>query len=83
MDEKEVIRLYVEEKRTLRRVADHFASNPHRIRRILQSNEIPISAKNRRAPFSEEHRKKISEAHKGLPAWNKGLKMTPKPLSEL
>lgn|GEM_PF-1849094 len=76
MDEKEVVRLYVGEKWTLRRIADHFASNHHRIRRILQRHEIPISAKNRRAPMSEERRRSIGEARKGFPAWSKGLKMT-------
>ena len=65
MDEKEIIRLYVEEKMTLRMVADNFGTNHHRIKRILVKNGIEITQKNRiRKPFSESHKKKISDSRK-------------------
>lgn len=31
-----------------------------------------VPKKNKRPPFTDEHLKKLSEAHKGKPAWNKG-----------
>jgi len=77
MNEQEVIRLYVDELWTLRMVADYFATNHHRIRRILNKHNISITAKQRRKPMTEEHKQKIVATRKamGYVSWQKGLKM--------
>lgn len=77
MDEKEIIRLYVEEGYTLRRIADQFQTNHHMIRRILQRNGVEVTQQGRkRKPFTEEHRRKIGAARVGKGNWAQGLKMT-------
>lgn len=65
-DELEIIRLYNIEKYTLRRIAKKIGTNHHRIRRILEKNDVPItSAKGRKQiPMSEETKIKISLAKK-------------------
>lgn len=73
MDEKEVCRLYAVERLTLRQIADQFQTNHHMIRRILNRHGIEITNKNRkRKPFTDEHRRKISEAAKGRVVWSTG-----------
>lgn len=77
MNQKEICRLYTEERYTLRMIARKFKTNHHLIARILKRHNIEITQKGRiRPPFSEEHRRQISERSKGRPAWSKGLKMT-------
>ena len=76
MNEQEVIRLYEQEKWTLRRVADHLGTNHHAIRRILQRHGIAISSKQRRAPMSQKQRDGISAASKGRKTWSEGLTMS-------
>ena len=73
MNEQEIVRLYQTELWTLRRVAAKFDTNHHMIRRVLLRHGVTISAKQRRAPFSEEHRRRISEGAKGRVGWSKGL----------
>lgn len=76
MNEKEIIRLYTEEKYTLRRIASIFDTNHHMIKRILVANDIEITNDDRnRKPFTDEHRRKIGLASKGRRAPNKGKKM--------
>jgi len=77
MNEQEVIRLYVDELWTLRMVADHFSTDHHRIKRILNKHNIPITEKQRRKPMTDEHKQKIVNARKamGYVSWQKGLKM--------
>ena len=81
LNEQEIIKLYTQDLWTLRMVADSVNSNHHTIRRILQKHNIAISAKQRRKPFSEDHKKRISESRKKLKAngWiphNLGIKMS-------
>jgi hypothetical protein len=77
MDEKEIIKLYTVDKMTLRMIAEMMNTNHHRIKRILVSHDIEITREGRkRKPFTEEHRKKISEATKGRKVWAEGKKMT-------
>lgn len=73
MNEKEVVRLYTKQLWTLRRIAEKFETNHHRVRRILHKHGVEISAKQRRAPMSDECKKQISERNKGRVAWSKGL----------
>ncbi len=77
MDEQEVIRLYVVEGYTLRRIADAFETNHHMVHRILERNGIEITQRGRkRKPFTDDHRRKISAAGKGRKSWSAGKKMT-------
>lgn len=58
--EKEIIKLYTEEKETLRFIADKFNTNHHKIKRILLKNWIEINTKDRKKRIlTEEHKAKI------------------------
>lgn len=76
MNEKEICRLYTEERYTLRQIADAMNTNHHMIKRILLRHGVVITTVGRnRKPFSDEHRRKISESTKGRSTWSKGKKM--------
>lgn len=76
MDEQKIVYLYCEKKYTLRMIAEELGTNHHRVKRILDKHGIEITSKGRvRKPFTEEHKKKISESCKGREAWCKGKKM--------
>jgi len=63
--EKEVIKLYTEEKETLRFIADKFNTNHHKIKRILLKNWIGINNKDRKKRIlTEEHKNKIWQSSK-------------------
>ena len=66
-DELEIVRLYDIEKYTLRRIAKEFDTDHHRIKRILEKNEITVSSSKgrRQIPMSEETKIKMSLAKKG------------------
>lgn len=71
----EVCHLYQVEKWTLRRIADNFKTDHHRIKRILIAGGVVITNENRlRAPLTDEHKKKIGEKSRGRKAWNKGMR---------
>lgn len=74
LDEKEIVRLHVDEQWTLRRIAKQFNTDHHTIRRVLERNSIPVSTKGKRAEFTEEHRKGIGKGRRGKPAYNRGVK---------
>lgn len=66
MDTEKIIYLYTKEKETLREIAKLLNTDHHKIKRILLKNNIPITRKGRkRKPFTEEHKRKISESSKG------------------
>ena len=73
--EEQIVKMYEEEKYTLRHLADIFNTNHHRIKRILVKNNVKITRRNSLKKFSDEHRKKISESSKGRPGYWKGKKM--------
>lgn len=76
IDESKVVKLYTQDKMTLRMVADELNTNHHRVKRILLKNNVEITQKGRiRRPFTDEHRRKISESSKGRPGYWKGKKM--------
>lgn len=75
MNNEKIIELY-NSGHTLRHIADIFDSNHHMIKRILVRNGIEITKRKTLKPYTEEHRKKLSESLKGRKSWNKGLKMT-------
>jgi hypothetical protein len=77
MDENRIKQLYTESNWTLRMVADKFGTDHHKIRRILVKMGVPIVRIGKpRKPFSDEHRRKISETSKGRPGYWTGKKMT-------
>lgn len=65
---------YVAGETSLRDVAEICGTDHHRVKRVLEKNDIPI-VKAKRKPFSDEHRRKLSEAFKGRESWSKGKKM--------
>jgi hypothetical protein len=79
MDENRIKKLYTESNWSLRMVADEFGTDHHKIRRILVEMGVPIVRTGKpRKPFSDEHRRKISETRKtlkekGWVPYNKGL----------
>lgn len=75
VDEKEVVRLYQEEM-TLRDVGKKLGIDHHRVKRILLKHDVKITKRNKLRTFTEEHRRKISEATKGRKVWSEGKKMT-------
>lgn len=77
LNEERIINLYTKERYTLRMIAREFNTDHHKIKRVLEKNNIEITQKNRkREPFSEEHRRRMSEASMGRVPWSIGLKMT-------
>ena len=77
MNEEEVVRLYTVEKMTLRMVAEEMGSNHHTIKRVLLRHGVEITQKGRiRKPFTEEHKRKLSEARMGVKPWSTGKKMS-------
>jgi hypothetical protein len=76
VDEDEVVRLYEIEKYTLRMVSKALDIDHHRVARILEKYNITVTTVGRkRAPFTEEHRRKISESSKGRESYWKNKKM--------
>ena len=60
-----IIILYTKERYTLRMIAKEYETNHHTIKRVLVKNNIEITNKGRkRKPFTEEHKRKISESAK-------------------
>lgn len=71
----EIARLYVEDKLSLRAISRIIDKDHHYIKRRLDKLGIPITNKDRkREPFTEEHKRKISEATKGRANPLKGKK---------
>lgn len=76
MDEREVVRLYVDEDLSLRQVAARLGTNHHLVRRILERHGVAVVQKHRPRTFTESHRQRLSEAGKGRVPWNEGLTMS-------
>lgn len=75
MDEKEIVRLYTEERKSLRAIAKVFNSNHHTIRRALARHGVSVDTEWRGPEqLTEEHKRKIGLASKGRGAWNRGKK---------
>ena len=76
MNENNVIKSYIDDYKSLRQIAKENNTNHHMIKRILIKNNVKIDSKNRkRMPFTEEHKKKISESSKGRAGYWKNKKM--------
>lgn len=74
METKEVKRLYVNEMWTLRRVAKHFGTNHHRVKRMLVALGVEITNEHRfREPMPVGRRAEIGRRSMGHKAWNKGI----------
>jgi predicted DNA-binding protein YlxM (UPF0122 family) len=80
MDEKLIIKMYVEDDMSLREIAKELNTNHKLIGRIIKRNGIKITKRNKLRVFTDEHKKKISESRKKLfkegkiIPYNKGLK---------
>ena len=75
MQVSEVCNLYKVERWTLRRIAEKFGTNHHRIKRILAGEGIEITNERRiREPMPEAQRALIGNATRGRKAWNKGVR---------
>lgn len=75
VNEEEVVRLYLEERMTLRHVGEEMGIDHHRVKRILEKNNVKITRRNTLKEFSKEHREKLSKAMKGRPSYWKDKKM--------
>ena len=72
----DIIKLYTVDMWTLRMIADKYNTDHHRIKKVLTKHGIEITRNGRkRKPFTNEHRKRISEATKGRASWSIGKKM--------
>ena len=73
--EQLIISTYIAGETSLRDVAGICGTNHHTVKRVLIKNNISI-VKAKRKPFSEEHKRNISQATKGRESWLKGKKAT-------
>lgn len=76
IDEDEVLKLYVDDRYSLRAIAKEFNTSHHTIHRILDRNGVEVDGSTRvRPPFTKSHRQKISQANKGRQGIWYGKKM--------
>lgn len=81
---EEIKRLYTEEKYTLRRIGKIIGKDHHFVKRRLQEMGIEITQKDRKhEPFTEEHKRKISEKAKGRVGTWKGKKCQLNPITKI
>ena len=82
-EKAKIISMYLDKKYSLRYIGKVFNTDHHRIKRILESNDIKISNDDRvhiskkgykKKPFTIEHRRNIGLAGKGRVPVNKGRK---------
>lgn len=70
MDIDKIKQMYVKDQMSLREIATILGTNHKLISRIIKREGIDITKRNKRRVFTDEHRKKISEATKGrVGAW--------------
>lgn len=72
--EKLILDSYIAGETSLREVAAICNTDHHRVKRVLEKYKVPI-VRAKRKPFSQEHRKNLSEALMGRSSWTKGRKM--------
>lgn len=74
---REIKRLYVEEKYSMRKIGRILKRDHHYIKRRLEEEGIEITQRGRiRDPFSDETKRKMSEKAKQRGANNQGVKMS-------
>lgn len=85
MDEEKVIELYVNQRYTMRRIADIMGTNHHRIKDVLNRHNIKVTTTNRKGkPLSQDSRRAMSLSRKKaisegrIVPYNKGLKSSRK-----
>lgn len=79
MNIKELIKLYVEDRWTLRMIAEKYHTNHHLVKRRLEKAGVKITRRNTLKEFTQEHKNKISDGRKRLKLsgwipYNKGIK---------
>ena len=72
--ESQIVESYVAGKTSMRDVAALCGTDHHRVKRVLEKNNVEI-VKAKRRPFTDSHRAKIGEKSKGREPWSKGKKM--------
>jgi len=80
MNIAEVKRLYEIEFWTLRRIAEHFQTNHHMIKRKLEAAGVVLDSRCRRfgRPITNERKAQIGNQSRGRKAWNKGIRTNEK-----
>lgn len=78
LNEKEICKYYQEVNGliSLRKMSRKYNTNHHRIKKILERNEVEIVKNNPKRQLTEKHKEKISCATKGRKAWNEGKTMS-------
>jgi hypothetical protein len=81
-NERKIIKMYIKDRYTLRRIAKKLHTNHHTIKRKLLKNEIEVNLKNIRKRITQKVKKKMSSTRKSLfksgkiISWQKGKKMS-------
>lgn len=76
MDIELIIKMYTKDGMTLREIGKKLNTYHRKIGDILRANGVTITRRNGLRKFSEDHRRKLSEAMKGRKCWASGRKMT-------
>lgn len=61
---------------TLRHISELILRDHHFVKRRLVANGIQIENHKTKKPYSEEHKRKISESNKGRKSWNVGMRLS-------
>ena len=61
---------------TLRHIGEIVGKDHHFVKRTLMKHNVQITKRKTKKPYTEEHRKKVSNSCKGRKTWSKGKKMT-------
>lgn len=73
MEESCIVKLYVEDGKSLREIAKIFDTNHHKIKKILDKNNIELS-KRKKKHLSQQHKSNISKSHIARTKYTKGFK---------
>ena len=76
MKQEEVVKLYTEDRWTLRRIGKKFGKDHHQVSRILKRAGIVTQQGQVRECRTEDHCQKLSEVGKGRKIWSEGKKMS-------
>jgi len=75
MNENKIVKMYKDDRYTLRHLSEIFGTDHHKIKRILIKNGVKITRRNTLKEFTKTHRENISKACKGRIGIWKGKKM--------
>jgi len=69
IQEMEMVKMYTENRYTLRHLSEIFDIDHHRTKRILEKHNVEITPRKTLKEYIDEHRWKISETSKGRKTW--------------